>query len=56
MMCRFLRMGGPNGLTSCGLLSRLLRIREELVSKKLHDPAGALVFTSIPPGVDTVYE
>ena len=52
MQCRFIRMGGPTGLTSSGLLSRLIRIREELVSRKLHDPAGAHVFTSTPEGVD----
>ena len=52
MQCRFLRVGAPTGLTSSGLLSRLGRIREELVAKKLHDPAGAHVFTCTPNSVD----
>lgn len=57
MQCRFLRMDAPNGLTSSGLLSRLMRIREELLVRKMHDTAGAHVFTSVKPkSVDTVYD
>lgn len=52
MQCRFLRMGAPNRLTTTGLLSRLIRIREELLTRKINDTAGAHVFTSATKSVD----
>lgn len=46
LQCRFLRLAAPVGLTSSGILSQLLRIREDLVAKKVHEPIEAHVFTS----------
>jgi len=46
LQCRFLRLAAPIGLTSSGILSQLLRIREDLVAKKVHEPIKAHVFTS----------
>ena len=46
LQCRFLRLAAPVGLTSSGVLSQLLRIREDLVAKKVHEPIKAHVFMS----------
>lgn len=48
MRCRFVRVGAPTGLTSCGFLSRLYRIHEELVAKDQYISAGAHIFTCTP--------
>ena len=47
LQCRFLRLGAPIGFTSSTALSRLLCIREELVARKLHEPAKAHLFTCV---------
>lgn len=43
--CRFIRLGAPTG-TDTLLLNRILQIREELISRKLHEPTKAHLFAS----------